>query len=63
MKLQGTEKVILIHEQASKNRIIVDLDKTGAVMASCQSDTHERKAKTNVITKKGQFFLRHNAFT
>ena len=32
--VKGTEKVILIQEQLSKNRIIVDTDKKGQVCAS-----------------------------
>ena len=61
---QGTEKVILIQEQLSKNRIIIDTDSKGQVTASVTSSTHERKSKTNVVRgKKGQLCLRHNAFT
>jgi DNA-directed RNA polymerase beta subunit len=62
-KKQGTEKVILIQEQLSKNRIIIDLDAAGEPAASVTSSTHERKSKTNVGTKGGRIYLRHNAFT
>lgn len=31
---RGTERVVLIQEQASKNRIIVDCDKKGSVEAT-----------------------------
>ena len=62
--MQGTEKVILIQEQLSKNRIIIDTDAKGAVTASVTSSTHERKSKTNIVLgRKGQLCLRHNAFT
>lgn len=61
--VKGTEKVILIQEQLSKNRIIVDLDSHGQVVASVTSSTHERKSKTNVVIKQGKLHLRHNAFT
>jgi len=61
--IKGTEKVILIQEQLSKNRIIVDLDSHGQVVASVTSSTHERKSKTNIVTKQGRLHLRHNAFT
>jgi DNA-directed RNA polymerase III subunit RPC2 len=60
---QGTEKVILIQEQLSKNRIIVDLDSQGQITASVTSSTHERKSKTNLVLKAGVIKLRHNAFT
>lgn len=60
--VRGTEKVILIQEQLSKNRIIVDTDSHGEVVASVTSSTHERKSKTNIIMSKGKIYLRHNAF-
>ncbi|KAF8183789.1 hypothetical protein K438DRAFT_1838592 [Mycena galopus ATCC 62051] len=60
--VKGTEKVILVQEQLSKNRIIVELDSVkGTVQASCTSSTHGGlKSKTYVATKKGKIFLRHN---
>ena len=63
MITQGTEKVILIQEQLSKNRIIIDTDSAGQVSASVTSSTHEKKSKTNITVKHGRFFLKHNAFT
>mmetsp|Transcript_10383 Transcript_10383/g.31241 ORF Transcript_10383/g.31241 Transcript_10383/m.31241 type:complete len:1166 (-) Transcript_10383:34-3531(-) len=60
--IRGTEKVILIQEQLSKNRIIIDLDSHGEVCASVTSSTHERKSKTNIAMSKAKVFLRHNAF-
>lgn len=59
---KGTEKVILIQEQLSKNRIIIDIDSKGQVGASVTSSTHERKSKTNITTKHGRIYLRHNSF-
>ena len=61
--VQGTEKVILMQEQLSRNRVIIDVDSQGQVTASVTSSTHERKTKTNVITKHGQLLLRHNTFS
>ncbi|KAJ7279043.1 hypothetical protein C8J57DRAFT_1712962 [Mycena rebaudengoi] len=60
--VKGTEKVILVQEQLSKNRIIVELDSVkGTVQASCTSSTHGGlKSKTYVATKKGKIYLRHN---
>ncbi|KAJ2934552.1 hypothetical protein H1R20_g2527, partial [Candolleomyces eurysporus] len=61
--VKGTEKVILVQEQLSKNRIIVETDPVkGVVQASCTSSTHGGlKSKTYVITKKGKIYLRHNS--
>ncbi|CAK9196787.1 unnamed protein product [Sphagnum troendelagicum] len=61
--VKGTEKVILIQEQLSKNRIIIDTDSSGNVAASVTSSTHERKSKTNIIVKHERIFLRHNTFS
>ncbi|KAG1774746.1 beta and beta-prime subunits of DNA dependent RNA-polymerase [Suillus placidus] len=60
--VKGTEKVILVQEQLSKNRIIVETDTVkGIVQASCTSSTHGGlKSKTYVATKKGKIYLRHN---
>uniref|UniRef100_A0A060T6K8 DNA-directed RNA polymerase subunit beta n=1 Tax=Blastobotrys adeninivorans TaxID=409370 RepID=A0A060T6K8_BLAAD len=60
--VNGTEKVILVQEQLSKNRIIVEADeKKGIVQASVTSSTHERKSKTYVVTKNGKIYLKHNS--
>ena len=60
--MQGTEKVILIQEQLSKNRIIIESDSHGEIMSSVTSSTAERKSKTNIIMKHGKIYLKHNAF-
>ncbi len=60
--VKGTEKVILVQEQLSKNRIIVETDpKKGLVQASVTSSTHERKSKTYVLTKHNKIYLKHNS--
>lgn len=60
--VNGTEKVILVQEQLSKNRIIVEADeKKGLVQASVTSSTHERKSKTYVISKNEKIYLKHNS--
>ncbi|GAA6054796.1 hypothetical protein JCM3770_007439 [Rhodotorula araucariae] len=60
--VKGTEKVILVQEQLSKNRIIVETEpKKGLVQASVTSSTHERKSKTYVLTKHGKIYLKHNS--
>ncbi|KAH8674772.1 putative DNA-directed RNA polymerase III subunit RPC2 [Tricladium varicosporioides] len=62
--VNGTEKVILVQEQLSKNRVIVETDpKKGIVTASVTSSTHERKSKSYVTMKKERIFLQHNILT
>lgn len=57
----GTERVILIQEQLSKNRVIVEADESkGEFVASVTSSTHERKSKTYVHLKNGKIHLQHN---
>ncbi|GLJ24758.1 hypothetical protein SUGI_0473260 [Cryptomeria japonica] len=61
--IRGTEKVILIQEQLSKNRIIIDTDSSGSVTASVTSSTHERKSKTNIVVKHERIYLKLNTFS
>ena len=61
--VKGVEKVILIQEQLSHNRIIVDLDRKGLVSASVTSSTHEKKSKTYLVVKSGKFYVKHNSLT
>ncbi|KPI41917.1 DNA-directed RNA polymerase III subunit RPC2 [Cyphellophora attinorum] len=59
--VNGTEKVILMQEQLSKNRIIVETEpKKGLITASCTSSTHARKSKTYVSLRKGLITMNHN---
>uniref|UniRef100_H2Z7Q0 DNA-directed RNA polymerase subunit beta n=1 Tax=Ciona savignyi TaxID=51511 RepID=H2Z7Q0_CIOSA len=58
---KGVEKVILIQEQMSKNRMIVERDRKGFCACSVHSSTHEKKTRVNVLQKKGQFYLQQNA--
>ncbi|KAI1004794.1 DNA-directed RNA polymerase III subunit [Podosphaera aphanis] len=59
--VNGTEKVILVQEQLSKNRVIVEVDpRKSIVSASVTSSTHERKSKSYVILKKERIYLQHN---
>ncbi|VAI56142.1 unnamed protein product [Triticum turgidum subsp. durum] len=61
--VKGTEKVILIQEQLSKNRIIIDTDNKGRVTASVTSSTHEVKSKTVICMDKEKINLHLNQFT
>lgn len=60
--VKGQEKVILIQEQLSKNRIIVDETKNG-ICCQVTSSTHEKKSRTNVFIKGNKYYLGHNTFT
>ncbi|XP_039135098.1 DNA-directed RNA polymerase III subunit 2 [Dioscorea cayenensis subsp. rotundata] len=60
--VKGTERVILIQEQLSKNRIIIDMDSKGRVTASVTSSTHETKSKTVFFMEKEKIYLQLNQF-
>lgn len=59
--VRGAEKVILIQEQLTKNRIIIEKDSKG-IIANVQSSTHVRKSRTTVLLKNGKLYLNHNTF-
>nr|XP_023894062.1 DNA-directed RNA polymerase III subunit 2 isoform X2 [Quercus suber] len=61
--IKGTEKVMLIQEQLSKNRIIIDSDKKGNINASVTSSTEDRKSKTVILMEKGKMYLHLNMFS
>lgn len=58
--VRGQEKVILIQEQLSRNRIIVEDDRKGGIQCQVTSSTHEKKSRTNIIVKNGKYYLKHN---
>ena len=60
--VNGTERVILIQEQLSKNRIILETDK-GNIIASVTSSTHERKTRTVLLSKHEKLYVKHNSFS
>uniref|UniRef100_A0A5B7BSZ0 DNA-directed RNA polymerase subunit beta n=1 Tax=Davidia involucrata TaxID=16924 RepID=A0A5B7BSZ0_DAVIN len=60
--IKGTEKVILIQEQLSKNRIIIDTDKKGCIQASVMSSTEATKSKTVIKMEKEKIYLELNQF-
>eukprot|EP00834_Sanchytrium_tribonematis_P006673 NODE_514_length_6598_cov_0.571011.p1 type:complete len:871 gc:universal NODE_514_length_6598_cov_0.571011:3251-5863(+) len=59
--VKGVEKVILIQEQLSKNRIILEKDKYG-IVANVTSSSIERKTKTYVYSKNNKIYLKQNCF-
>ncbi|XP_012459628.1 DNA-directed RNA polymerase III subunit 2 [Gossypium raimondii] len=60
--IKGTEKVILIQEQLSKNRIIIDADKKGNINASVTSSSEATKSKTVIQMEKEKIYLLLNQF-
>ncbi|XP_061343132.1 DNA-directed RNA polymerase III subunit 2 [Gastrolobium bilobum] len=60
--IKGTEKVILIQEQLSKNRIIIDTDKKGNITASVTSSTEKIKTKTVIVMENEKMWLQLNQF-
>ena len=59
--VKGVEKVILIQEQLSKNRIIIERDKYG-IVANVTSSSLERKTKTYVFSKQNKIYMKQNCF-
>lgn len=59
--INGVEKVILIQEQLSKNRIILEDGQKG-VYVSVTSSSIEHKSKTSVIIKNDCFYIQSTAF-
>ena len=61
--INGVEKVILIHEQMSQNRIIVEYDNKGKnLSANVTSYSQDTKTRTSVIYKNSMFYVKHNSF-
>lgn len=50
--IKGVEKVILIQEQLSKNRIIIEYDNHNeSMVANVASSTHETKSRASVLVQ------------
>ena len=61
--INGVEKVILIHEQMSQNRIIVEFDTKGKNLSSnVNSFSRDTISRTSVIFKNNIFYVKHNKF-
>ncbi|KAL1363684.1 hypothetical protein AAHE18_03G165200 [Arachis hypogaea] len=60
--IKGTEKVILIQEQLSKNRIILDTDKKGNINASVTASTDKIKTKTVIVMENEKMWVQLNVF-
>jgi DNA-directed RNA polymerase III subunit RPC2 len=59
--VKGVEKVILMHEQLSKNRVIIEMDAKENVSASITSSTHDRKSRCNIFFRNSRVYLKHNS--
>lgn len=60
--VRGQEKVILIQEQLSWNKMITE-EFNGTVQCQVTSSTHEKKSRTVILSKHGKYYLRHNSMT
>uniref|UniRef100_A0A9J2PVM7 DNA-directed RNA polymerase subunit beta n=1 Tax=Ascaris lumbricoides TaxID=6252 RepID=A0A9J2PVM7_ASCLU len=58
--IRGSEKVVLIQEQLSKNRIMIGRNSKKELQCEVLSSTSDRKSKTYVISKKQRYYLKHN---
>ena len=58
--VKGQEKVILIHEQLSKNRVIVEISGKGNICSTVMSSTHERKSRCAIVLKNGKLYMKQN---
>uniref|UniRef100_A0AC35TZ87 DNA-directed RNA polymerase subunit beta n=1 Tax=Rhabditophanes sp. KR3021 TaxID=114890 RepID=A0AC35TZ87_9BILA len=58
--IRGSEKVCLMHEQLSKNRIMIGRNSKKDLVCEVLSSTADRKSKTLIGTKKGRIYLKHN---
>ncbi|KAK7256943.1 hypothetical protein RIF29_30558 [Crotalaria pallida] len=61
--IKGNEKVMLIQEQLSKNRIILDTDKKGNFSASVTCSTEKVKTKTVIVMEHEKIWLQLNKFS
>lgn len=62
--IKGTEKVVLMQEQMSKNRILVEKDsKSDGLVANCASNTLETKSRITLLVKNHKVYLKSNSFT
>ncbi|KAL0236646.1 hypothetical protein PCE1_000044 [Barthelona sp. PCE] len=62
--VRGAERVLLMQEQMSKNRVIVEIDSKGQYVALVQSSTVVRRNRTDVFqAPSGRIFVKNNSFT
>lgn len=61
--IKGVEKVCLVQEQQSKNRVIIEGDGDNCFQAHVQSKTHYSISKCTVLFRKGRIVMAHRSFT
>lgn len=61
--IKGAEKVVLIQEQISKNRIIIEEDAKGNLCAQVTSSSLTQKTRTTIVYKNAKFYLEQNALS
>lgn len=61
--IRGVEKVVLIQEQMSKNRIIVEEDAKHNLFAHVTSSTHLTKSRVAIVCNNEKFAMKQNIFT
>lgn len=61
--IKGVEKVCLVQEQQSKNRVIIEGDGDNCFQAHVQSKTHYSISKCTVLFRKGRIVMTHRSFT
>jgi DNA-directed RNA polymerase III subunit RPC2 len=49
-----------MHEQISRNRIMINRNSKKELICEVLSTSHDRKSKTYIIGKKGRYYLKHN---
>jgi DNA-directed RNA polymerase III subunit RPC2 len=59
--VKGVEKVILMQEQLSKNRAIIELDANNNVAATITSSTHDRKSRCSIFFKNDRIYLKSSS--
>jgi hypothetical protein len=52
--------IVLMHEQVSKNRIMINRNIKKELYCEVLSSSQDRKSKTYIINKKGRYYLKHN---
>ncbi|XP_044750758.1 DNA-directed RNA polymerase III subunit RPC2 [Coccinella septempunctata] len=60
--VKGQERVILIQEQLSRNKIIIE-KADNQLRCEVTSSTHEKKSRTTLFKKGNRYYLGHNTFT
>jgi DNA-directed RNA polymerase III subunit RPC2 len=60
--IRGSEKIILIQEQLTLNKISIEQDYSGNLSATIYTKFKSRRSKNSVVLKNKNFYFRHNVF-